>query len=335
MHNLSCNQLWWHGPIWLKKPEKEWPTSDRDGHEQTNSEYESEVKKSKPVKYTEILNTSEIERELPTYNSGMCAPFGIECEKYSSITKMIRVTALTLRFVKWLKDPKYKGGIITCSELNKAEQMWIKYIQRKNSSDVFESISSERPNNLQKQLGLYVDNGILRCKGRIDQASLTESARRPVLLPNNERFTHLLIEKIHKQGYHSGVSQCLSQVRYKYWIPQGRATVRSVLRGCTVCRRHEGGPYRMPTMAPLPETRVTEAIALTRTGLDHLGPMIIKTSEGQMKVWVCVFTCMVTRAIHLELLQNMSAEEFLLGFRRFISQRGSPVGFGLEKGNTV
>ena len=126
---------------------------------------------------------------------------------------MIRVTAFALRFVKRLKDPKYKGGIITCSELNEAEQMCVKYIQRKNFSDVFESVSSERPNNLQKQLGLYVDNGILRCKGRIDQASLTENARRPVLLPKNERFTHLLIEKIHKQGYHSGVSQCLSQVR--------------------------------------------------------------------------------------------------------------------------
>ena len=71
--------------------------------------------------------------------------------------------------------------------------------------------------------------------------------------------------------------------------------------------------------------RVTEEIAFTRTGLDYLGPMIIKTTEGQMKVWVCLFTCMVTRAIHLELLQDMSSEEFLLGFRRFVSQRGSPV----------
>ena len=203
--------------------------------------------------------------------------------------------------------------------------MWVKYIQRKNFSEVFESVSSEKPNNLQKQLGLYVENGILRCKGRIDQASLTESARRPVLLPKNERFTHLLIEKVHKQGHHCGVSQCLGQIRYKYWIPQGRAIVRSVLRSCTVCRHHEGGQYRMPTMAPLPGTCVTEAIAFTRTSPDYFGPMIIKTSEGQMKVWVCLFTSMVTRAIHLELLQDMSSEEFLLGFRRFVSQRGSPV----------
>ena len=81
----------------------------------------------------------------------------------------------------------------------------------------------------------------------------------------------------------------------------------------------------MPAMAPLPGTRITEATAFTRTGLDYLGPMATKTVDGQMKVWVCLFTCMVTRAIHLELLQDMSAEEFLLAFRRFVAQRGSPI----------
>ena len=81
----------------------------------------------------------------------------------------------------------------------------------------------------------------------------------------------------------------------------------------------------MPVMAPLPKTRVTSAVPFSRTGLDYLGPLYIKTKEGQRKVWVCLFTCMVTRAIHLELLQDMSAEEFLLGFRRFISNRGTPI----------
>ena len=137
MHSLSHNQLWWQGPYWLKKQEKEWPILDKDEDEQTNSEYESEVNKNKQVKHTEVLNTSEVKSELPTYISGMCMPFGIECEKYSSITKMIRVTAFALRFITKLKDPKYKGGTITWSEINKAEQLWIKYVQRKNFSNVF------------------------------------------------------------------------------------------------------------------------------------------------------------------------------------------------------
>ena len=78
-------------------------------------------------------------------------------------------------------------------------------------------------------------------------------------------------------------------------------------------------------MAPLPKTRVTSVVPFSRTDLDYLVPLYIKAIKGQRKVWVCLFTCMVTRAIHLELLQDMSAEEFLLGFRRFISNRGTPI----------
>ena len=96
--------------------------------------------------------------------------------------------------------------------------LWVKHIQRKNFQEVFDAILKEKSNNLKKQLGQYVDvDGILRCQGRIDQATMiSESARRPVLLPRNKKFAHLLIEKVHKQNLHSGVLQCLSQVRHKY-----------------------------------------------------------------------------------------------------------------------
>ena len=204
--------------------------------------------------------------------------------------------------------------------------MWQTYIQKRHYADVYKARSSEKAHNLQKQLGLYIDNeGLLRCKGRIEHANVSESARRPLLLLKNDRFTHLLIEKIHKETLHSGVSQTLSYVRHKYWIPHGRAVVRSVLRNCLLCRRLEGGPYKMPVMPPLPKTRVTEATPFSRTGLDYLGPLYIKTRDDSKKVWICLFTSLVTRAIHLELLQDMSTEEFLLGFRRFTAQRGCPT----------
>ena len=147
---------------------------------------------------------------------------------------------------------------------------------------------------MKKQLGLYQDaDGILRCQGRIDQATMiSESARRPVLLPKNERFTHLVIEKVHKQNLHCGVSQCLSQVRHKYWIPHGRAAVKSVIQSCLVCRRHEGGPYKLPSMSPLPGKRIREATPFSRTGLDYLGPLLIRTKNGTEKVCLCLFTCL-------------------------------------------
>ena len=195
---------------------------------------------------------------------------------------MLRVSALALRFINKLKNSTCREGPILSAEIDEMELMWLTYIQKRNFVDVFDAISNRKSNNLQRQLGVYLDDdGLLHCKGRLDQAGICESARRPILLPKNERFTQLLIEKIHKQSLHSGVSQTLSQIRYKYWLPHGRATVGAVIRNCTICRRHEGGPYKMPVMAPLPKSRVTSAVPFSRTGLDYLGPMYIKTSDGQ------------------------------------------------------
>ena len=243
--------------------------------------------------------------------------------KYSSVTKLVRVTAYVSRFIDKTRKCSDKSGCLTSEELKKAETMWLHSVQRNSFTDVFQAILGNTRNNLQKQLGLYIDEqGMLRCKGKLDNAELTEGSRRPVLLPNSDNFTRLVIEKTHRQSLHSGVSQTLSQVRHRFWIPKGRAVVRQVIQKCSVCRRHEGGPYRMPPMAPLPPLRVTEAIPFSRTGLDYLGPLYLKSAEGTKKVWICLFTCLVIRAVHLEVIQDMTADEFLLCFRRFTAQRG-------------
>lgn len=131
IHSLSENRLWWHGPIWLKETEEKWKTSVTDTDEQKDLDYDSEVKKQKLVKETTLLNTSENKTGLETYSSGKCAPFGIECDRYSSFTKMIKVTALVIRFIRILQNPKYEKTALTSTELNDAETMWVKYIQKK------------------------------------------------------------------------------------------------------------------------------------------------------------------------------------------------------------
>ena len=123
---------------------------------------------------------------------------------------------------------------------------------------------------------------------------------------------------------HAGVSQTLSLIRHRFWIPQGRSAVRKVLRSCTVCRRHESGPYKMPLMPPLPAERVSESPPFTCTGVDYFGPLFIKRNKNREKVWVCLYTCLVTRAVHLEMMYDMSTQQFLLGFRRFIARHGKP-----------
>ena len=123
---------------------------------------------------------------------------------------------------------------------------------------------------------------------------------------------------------HTGFAHTLSLIRQKYWIPQGQSSLKKVLKRCTLCRRHEGGPYKMPLMPPIPTERVSVAVPFTNTGVDYFGPLYIKVKRDTQKIWVCLYTCLTTRAVHVELMQDMSTEQFLLGFRRFIAQHGKP-----------
>ena len=115
-------------------------------------------------------------------------PFGMDSTKYSSVTKLVRVTANVIRFIDKTRKCSDKSGSLTSEELKKAEMMRLHSVQRNSFTDVFQAILGNTRNNLQKQLGLYIDEqGMLRCKGRLDNAELKEDARRPVLLPKSDK----------------------------------------------------------------------------------------------------------------------------------------------------
>ena len=218
-----------------------------------------------------------------------------------------------------------KKDALKKKELEKAERLWIKHTQRNHFPDVFKWSHNRKSNHFINQLGVRVDDYVvLRCQGRMENAALTEGTRFPILLPSNDKLTELVIEDTHARILHSGVSQTLSTIRLKYWIIRGRASVKKVLRKCVVCKRLEGGPYKMPLMAPLPNARVSEATPFSRTGLDYLGPLHTRDNGVVRKIWICLFTCFVTRAIHLEIVSDMTTTAFLFCLRRFIATRGTP-----------
>ncbi|VDI41861.1 Hypothetical predicted protein [Mytilus galloprovincialis] len=80
----------------------------------------------------------------------------------------------------------------------------------------------------------------------------------------------------------------------------------------------------MPNVAPFPRSRVSRSLPFQGTGLDYLGPVYVKDGTVMKKRWICLFTCFVTRAIHLEIVNDMTTEEFICAFRRFVSTRGTP-----------
>ena len=82
----------------------------------------------------------------------------------------------------------------------------------------------------------------------------------------------------------------------------------------------------MPAMAPYPRSRIEESPPFTYTGFDYLGPLYVKVSQpsATQKVWLCLLTCLAVRAIHLEVVHDMTAKQLLLFLRRFIATRRKP-----------
>lgn len=181
--------------------------------------------------------------------------------------------------------------------------------------------------DLSRNLGLFIDvDGILRCKGRLRNTNWSFDKRYPILIPTKSDFTDNIIRTTHEDNYHVGVNHTLSMIRQTYWIPKGRSRVQQVLRKCETCSKHNGGPFKLPPTPALPEMRVNYSSPYTCAAMDYFGPLYIRAdSIKEEKRWVCLYTCLAVRAIHLEVVKDLTAEECLLALRRFISTRNVPA----------
>lgn len=183
---------------------------------------------------------------------------------------------------------------------------------------------------LEQQLDLFTDDlGVWRCGGRLTESDLPYSVKYPIILPRDHYFTLLVIKQAHSRVLHNGVKETLTELRAKYWVVKGRSLVKRIISKCVICRRHEGLPYKAPPPPPFPSFRVTEWPPFTFTGVDYADPLSVCPDHPiharcDQKVWVCVYTCCVTRAVHIEIVTNLSSQSFLRSFKRFTSRRGLP-----------
>ena len=89
--------------------------------------------------------------------------------------------------------------------------------------------------------------------------------------------------------------------------------MRHILHQCVSCRKLEGPTCLIPPAPPLPEFRVREAPAFVYTGVDFAGPLYVKSNglTASSKVWVCLYTCCMIRAVHLELVPDLTSQTFI------------------------
>ncbi|VBB34364.1 unnamed protein product [Acanthocheilonema viteae] len=90
------------------------------------------------------------------------------------------------------------------------------------------------------------------------------------------------------------------------------------------CKRWKAKPFKLPLMPNYPQERITKSRTFGRIGLDYLGPITVKIQLERAKRWITLFTCFTTRAVHLEIVDDLSTESFLTALKRFVARRGYP-----------
>ena len=166
--------------------------------------------------------------------------------------------------------------------------------------------------------------GILQVGGRLENAAISHDTKHQIILPYRHHVTNLIIQKYHQEAGHLGQEYVLSSLRLCYWIIKGQSAVRRVLSECFLCGTF-GAAHGEQLMANLPKERLTpEDPPFTSVGVDYFSPLYVQQGCSHVKRYGCVFTCLMTRAVHIEITSSLDTDSFINALRTFTSLRGNP-----------
>ena len=326
-------QLWHQGPPFLQNPESEWPDFKRSANT-SNSKPDPEKKRRSKIKSNTLeidtksvddANMTEETQSNERIATGQAVGNNEDTQEVlnrilagsSTYRKARRVTAFVARAIKNIVLKKNIKGPISVFELQEAEKRLIKMCQA--GMDV----TGKRMQNLTPFVDEY---GIWKAKGRMENArDLPQELRNPIILSNSQPLVKLLLQHYHQKLAHCGYKRLMMEIRRKYWVIGLRDIARNLVKACIPCKLMRKRACEQ-LMGQLPSCR-TDANnpAFANTALDLFGPFEIKLGRKTIKeAWCCIFTCMTSRAVHLELCMDKSTDTFLMAFRRFVCLRGHP-----------
>ncbi|XP_076384567.1 uncharacterized protein LOC143263622 [Megalopta genalis] len=305
------SSVWQNGPSWLQQEHSHWPT------------------------WETVLHINDPERKIAICMATIPVTKDAKIlERYSSWTKLVRVIALCRR---WRPGRIIKGSL-TVSELSQSRVTILRMLQEiyfKTEILALRRQSDPYLHGKLAKLNPFLDqDGLLRVGGRLKNSTLTYSQKHPILLPKSHITTCIIMNE-HKNLLHAGAQTTLYSLRRTYWPIDGRSLVWRTIHGCVRCRR-ASPPSVEYIMGNLPIARVTESRPFTNVGIDYCGPFFIKEKQhrnrGRVKVYVAVFVCLAIKAIHLELVSDLTSEAFIGALRRFIARRGFCVNLYSDNG---
>ncbi|XP_058789071.1 uncharacterized protein LOC131663035 [Phymastichus coffea] len=315
---LKGHRLWWTGSKWLSSPESTWP----------QTALADDPPSIGPDDSTTACLVSLARRQSPAATEDQARN---HLENFSTLGSLLRGTVRAHRLLTGSTPNSPRPlGPVRAADLRWAFLTCARLSQRQTFADEIKLLQGPAP-RLQTSLSAlepFLDeDGLLRVGGRLSQSPLSYDERHPVLLDGCSHLAELVLRWAHACSLHGGFRSTYARVLQKSWITGGKLGVKRYLRQCLICARISARTTAQG-MAPLPAVRVTPSRPFSHCGVDYAGPFPLCRSRGRglptIKGYVALFVCMSTKAIHLELVDDLTTASFLGALTRFIGRRGRP-----------
>ena len=275
--------------------------------------------------------------------------FGLGCDRFkrfSTWDSLVRAIAFLKRFVRrWKSSSKDSDQVTQSSVTSDAVSVIIKSAQSEAYREEIDAIrngdSPPRSSSLLPLSPVLDEEGFLRVGGRLrhmkGEFDDDKSVTHPIIIPKKHHVALLLVRHYHAKVHHQGRNITEGAIRSAgYWVIGGKRTISSVIQSCVTCRKLRG-KLGWTFMADLPEDRIAPSPPFTFVGVDVFGPwpVVVRRTRGgsaNSKRWGLLFTCLVSRAVHIELLEELSSASFINALRRFLALRGPVKHFRSDRG---
>ena len=295
---LITEDRWCEGPAFLYLERSNWPK--QPPFNCAKLEEMAEVKKS-PLVYT-IRTDEDHLRRLLNY--------------YSTWHRMKKAVAWLLRVRQMLRKQPYLKGPMLPREMRTAEEAIIRHAQTVFLQDKIIGLEKLSPKKSA--------SGLLLVGGRLANSTQENYTKHQRIVPHEHPAAKLIIEELHEKSGQAGIERVLAESRRRYWIVKGRKLVKKIVYQCITCRKLRR-KTEVQQMADLPASRVTPyEPPFTRVGVDYFGPFMVKRARSEVKRYGCIFTCLSTRAVHIEVSYILDTDSFINALEKFIARQGEP-----------
>ncbi|KAL7743847.1 hypothetical protein ACLKA6_000252 [Drosophila palustris] len=257
---------------------------------------------------------------------------------------------LSLRIVAWMMRFNYASRKIikfdtpspTPQELQRAFHCIIWNLQQQHFTEEIHALRKNRQiSNHIKFLNpfLQLTDGFLLLKvgGRLELANVSMDHKHPILLPSKDDFVRHYVQFLHRHHYHAGPKALVALLRLQFWIVNARDLARTVVRGCVHWVRYKP-KLQQQLMGNLPVERLTPSRPFAHCGVDFCGPVNVYLrirGKAPSKSYIAIFVCFATKAVHIEVVSDLSTDAFLASLRRMIARRGLPVDIFCDNATTT